>query len=139
QAVQPAAATLSTPRTGVVRLDGRTFVDDGGAYLAVGTSLFWGLWAYQHDRPRLEQHLDYLSKHGVDYIRVFGVIGPRWADRVVDPRGHAWDQHLAGLLDLAHGTFGLRVELTIWQDTDLTPTPDDRTALVDRIAAIIAP
>jgi hypothetical protein len=126
-------------RKGMVRLEGRNFVDADGPYLAVGTSLFWALWAFQHDRERLERHLDYASSHGIDYIRVFGVIGPRWADRVVDPRDRAWDQRLAGLLDLAHGTYGLRVELTIWQDTDLTPTPAERMALADRIAAIVAP
>jgi hypothetical protein len=136
---KPPAAAPRRARKGLVRLDGRVFVDGDGPYLAVGTSLFWALWGVQHDRERLERHLDYLSKKGIDYIRVFGVIGPRWADRVVDPRDRAWDQHLAGLLDLAHGTYGLRVELTIWQDTDLTPTPAERAALVDRIAAIVAP
>jgi hypothetical protein len=136
--VSPPAAASRPARKGVVRLEGRTFVDDGGPYLAVGTSLFWALWGFQHDRERLNRHLDYLSAHGVDYIRVFGVIGPRWADRIVDPRERAWDSHLAGLLDLAHGAYGLRVELTIWQDTDLTPTPAERMALADRIAAIVA-
>src|SRR5436309_5783333 len=95
EAMIPATTKASSARAGVVRLEGRTFVDDGGAYLAVGASLFWALWGYQHDRQRLEKHLDYLSRHGVDYIRVFGVIGPRWADRIVDPRDRAWDQNLA--------------------------------------------
>jgi hypothetical protein len=133
----PAVSKPKASRKGVVRLEGRSFADDGGPYLAVGTSLFWALWGYQHDRERLERHLDYLSKLGVDYIRVFGVIGPRWADRVTDPRDRAWDQHLAGLLDLAHGTYGIRVELTIWQDTHLTPTPADRSALIDRVGAVV--
>ena len=137
--VKPPDPAQRRSRQGLVRLDGRVFVDGDGPYLAVGTSLFWALWGFQHDRERLERHLDYLAKNGIDYIRVFGVIGPRWADRLVDPRDRAWDQHLAGLLDLAHGTYGLRVELTIWQDTDLTPTPAERTALVDRIAAIVTP
>ena len=99
-------------RTGLVRLAGRAFLDDDGPYLAVGTSLFWALWGYQHDRGRLEQHLTYLAARGVEYIRVFGVIGPRWPDRVIDPRNRAWDGDLAGLLDLAFN-HGLRVELTI--------------------------
>jgi hypothetical protein len=137
--VKPPAPAQRRSRQGLVRLAGRVFVDGDGPYLAIGTSLFWALWGFQHDRERLERHLDYLAKNGIDYIRVFGVIGPRWADRVVDPRDRAWDQQLAGFLDLAHGTYGLRVELTIWQDTDLTPTPAERTALVDRIAAIVTP
>ena len=121
-------------RTGVVRLAGRVFLDDDGPYLATGASLFWALWGYQHDRGRLEQHLDFLAARGVDYIRVFGVIGPRWADRIVDPRDRSWDDDLAGLLDLVF-SHGLRVELTIWQDTDLTP---DRMAVVSRVAAIVS-
>jgi hypothetical protein len=139
QSVKPPPPARPPVRTGLVGLAHRTFVDGDGPYLAVGTSLFWALWGYEHDRARLERHLDYLSRQGIDYIRVFGVIGPRWADRVVDPRDRAWDANLAGLLDLAHGTYGLRVELTIWQDTDLTPTPAERMALVDRVAAIVTP
>jgi hypothetical protein len=122
-------------RTGLVRLAGRAFLDDDGPYLAVGASLFWALWGYQNDRPRLEQHLDYFAARGVDYIRVFGIIGPRWSDRIIDPNNRTWDGDLAGLLDLAFSR-GLRVELTIWQDTDLTP---DRMAIIDRVAAVVAP
>jgi hypothetical protein len=121
-------------RTGLVRLAGRAFVDDDGPYLATGASLFWALWGYQHDRGRLEQHLAFLAARGVDYIRVFGVIGPRWADRVVDPRDRSWDGDLAGLLDLVF-SHGLRVELTIWQDTELTP---DRMAIISRVADIVS-
>ena len=62
------------------------------------------------------------------------MIGPRWADRIVDPRDRSWDDDLAGLLDLVF-SHGLRVELTIWQDTDLTP---DRMAVVSRVAAIVS-
>jgi hypothetical protein len=133
---EPSTAPRAT-RKGVVRLEGRAFADDGGKYLAVGASLFWALWGYQHDRPKLDKHLDYLASRGVDYIRVFGVVGPPWNDRLVDPRGPDWDRDLAGMLDLAYSR-GLRTELTIWQDTGHTPTAADRTALVDRIAAVVA-
>jgi len=121
-------------RTGVVRVDGRVFTDDDGPYLAVGASLFWALWGYQHDCARLEQHLAFVAARGVDYIRVFGIIGPRWTDRVIDPGSRSWDDDVAGLIDLAI-SFGLRIELTIWQDTDLTP---ERMAVVDRVAAIVS-
>jgi hypothetical protein len=137
ETVERAVPDTKAPRKGLVRLEGRSFADGGGPYLALGTSLFWALWGYQHDRVRLERHLDFLSKRGVDYIRVFGIIGRRWADRVIDPRDDGWDQHLAGLLDLAHGTYGLRVELTIWQDTHLTPTRADRARVIDRVAAVV--
>jgi len=121
-------------RTGLVRLAGRVFIDDDGPWLAVGASLFWAMWGYQHDRARLEQHLAFLAARGVDYVRVFAVIGPRWTDRIVDPGAPSWDEDVAGLLDLA-AAYALRVELTIWQDTDLTP---DRMAIVDRVASIVS-
>jgi len=136
--LEEAARAAAPARSGVVRLAGRTFADAGGPNLAVGTSLFWALWGYRHDRPRLERHLDYLSKHGIDYIRVFGVVGPRWTDRAVDPRDPAWETNLAGLLDLAYATYGLRVELTIWQEIDSTPSPADRAALADRVARVVS-
>jgi hypothetical protein len=65
---------------------------------------------------------------------VFGIIGPRWPDRIVDPGNRSWDGDLAGLLDLAVSR-GLRVELTIWQDTEQTP---DRRAILNRVAAIVS-
>jgi hypothetical protein len=134
--ILPALEPARAIREGIVALDGRVFVDGAGPHLAVGASLFWGLWAYQHDRDKLVAHLDWLAQRGVDYIRVFGVIGPRWPDRQIDPRDPNWDQDLAGLLDLSHDQFGLRVELTIWQDVDTTPTPADRLALISRIVGI---
>src|SRR5215208_921250 len=54
-------------RTGPVRLDGRSFADDGGKFNALGASLFYGAWAYKHDRPRLERNLATLSRNGFDY------------------------------------------------------------------------
>ena len=123
---------ITRARAGVVRLAGRVFIDDAGPYLATGASLFWALWGYAHDRARVEQHFSFLAARGIDYVRVFGVIGPRWTDRVVDPAERSWDDDVAGLLDLA-ASYGLRVELTIWQDTDLTA---DRLGIVDRLAAI---
>src|SRR5260221_14084153 len=57
KSVIPATTAPRPVRKGLVRLDGRAFADGDGQYLAVGTSLFWALWGYQHDRQRLERHL----------------------------------------------------------------------------------
>lgn len=124
-------------RDGVVLLQQRTFLDKGGVYLPFGVSLFWAFWAYQHDRDKLIRHLIWLADHRVDYIRVFTVIGPTWIGRVIDPRTSDWDHDLAGFLGLVYGQYGLRVELTIWQDTELTPSMNDRQFLIDRLALVI--
>jgi hypothetical protein len=44
-----------------------------GSYLAVGTSLFWALRAFQHDRERLKRHLDCLSSRGISYDGPFSL------------------------------------------------------------------
>src|SRR4051794_40638020 len=63
------------PRRGRVHGDRHAFVDDGGAFLARGATLFWGLWGYQHDRERLGRNLATLRDWGFDYVRVLGVVG----------------------------------------------------------------
>jgi hypothetical protein len=132
-------AAIATPRPparrGLVKLEGRVFADDGGPYLAVGASLFWAAWGYRHDRQRLEQNLEFLANHGVDYIRVLGVVGPRgWSNRTVsaaDPLESTW----AGLTDLAYDVYGMRVQWTIFGGLDTTPAPADRAKIVERFIA----
>jgi hypothetical protein len=126
-----------TTRHGIVRLAARTFVDDDGPYLAVGASLFWAVYGYQHDRARLEQNLAFLADHGVDYVRVFAAVGPNgWTDRTVDPREAGWDAAITGTTDLI-AAHGLRVEWTIFASIDTLPTVANRRAVVDRFLAAI--
>ena len=129
------APARAPARRGVVRLEGRAFADEGGPYLAVGASLFWAAWGYNHDRQRLERNLEFLANHGVNYIRVLGIVGPKgWANRTVsaaDPLESTW----AGLTDLAYDTYGLRVQWTIFGGLDTTPTPAERAKVVDRFIA----
>lgn len=118
-------------RTGLVRVDGHVFADDGGPYLAVGTSLFWAGWGYLHDRQRLEEkNLAGLHAAGIDYIRVAGVLGGRggdptlvdsYHDRIVDPRDPRWKEMIAGLTDLVYDTYGLRVQWTLFMDDPAVP------------------
>ena len=79
-------------RHGVVHGEQHAFADDGGAFVARGASLFWGLWGYEHDRARLGRNLAMLRDWDVDYIRVLAVVGSpgnrtddSWQDRRLDP------------------------------------------------------
>ena len=57
-------------RKGIVH--GNTFVmtDDGGQWLPYGTSLFWALYGWLHERSRVEQHFAWAKEHGFDFVRV---------------------------------------------------------------------
>jgi hypothetical protein len=126
----------TTPR-GAVRLEGRAFADDHGKYLAVGASLMWGVWGYQHDRARLERALTFLAQGGVDYVRVLAVVGgATWDDRQADPTAPGWDAAVAGLTDMT-SAHGLRVQWTVFGSLDRTPTPQRRAAVVDRWLAAV--
>jgi hypothetical protein len=144
-------ATADVPR-GPVRANGAAFADARGAFLPLGTTLFWAPWGYRHDRERLERELALLARSGVDYIRVLGQVGSdagddSWADRTIDPRWTkagrcpaapgatcpSYDEVIAGLTDLAFDRYGLRVEWTVFGSTGFTPTAASRRALVDRM------
>lgn len=135
------AAERRAARPGTVRLEGQVFADDAGPHLAVGTTLFWGVWGYLHDRPKLEANLEWLADQGtVDYIRVLGVVGPDggWHDRAVTGREPGYDAAIAGLTDLAYDRYGLRIEWTIFGGLDSHPSQKDRVALVERFIAMTA-
>ena len=124
----------TTQPRGVVRLSERTFADARGPYLAVGASLFWAVWGFQHDRERLEAHLHFLKAQGVDYIRVLGAVGPQgWTGRTANPTMPGYDGAIAGVTDLSY-RHGLRVEWTIFGGLDRTETPASRRSLVERFA-----
>jgi len=123
------------PRSGVVRLDARAFVDDGGPFLGIGASFLAAAWAYSHDRARLARNLRFLADRGVDYIRVLGSVA--WTGRVVDPRSSDYDATIAGVTDLAF-EHGLRVQWTIFGGVEATPTPESRLALVRRFVRMVA-
>lgn len=134
-------------RHGIVRLAGRTLIDDDGPFLGVGASCMWCLWGFEHDRPKVDANLACIAgistdlgcpKHGADFVRVFGVVGPGggWSDRAVDARSPTFDAAIAGFTDYAYDRFGLRVQWTIFAGIDSTPTPSDRAALVDRFIAM---
>ncbi|MBK7586091.1 MAG: hypothetical protein IPI67_38640 [Myxococcales bacterium] len=91
---------------------------------------------------RLEQNLDWLSKHGFHYIRALGVVGDYanadfWDGREIDWHWSDYDQVIAGLTDLAYQKYGLRVEWTFdRRRSEEHPSTSDRHALVDRFVAM---
>ncbi len=134
-AAEPLLAQPQGARQGPTRVAGRAIADDGGPFAALGVTLFWAAWAYKHDPGRLDEHLQLLAAHGVDYIRALGVVGrqPYWAGREIDSRWPDYDQVIAGLTDHAYDRYGLRVEWTLFGDADqMVPDPADRERLVDR-------
>lgn len=133
-----ASSGITQPQ-GRVRVSDRSLADDGGPFAALGASLFWAAWAYRHDRPRLDAHLELLSTHGFDYIRALGVVGrqPYWAGREIDWRWPDYKEVIAGLTDHAYDKYGLRVQWTIFGDADqMIPDDGDRTRLVDTFLAM---
>ena len=124
------------PRSGLVTLDGATFRDARGPFLAVGCSLFWLAWGYKYDRQRLVDNLAFLAERGVHYVRALGVVGPGgWADRTIDP---TWDDYL-GVIDGATACawdHGLRVQWSIFGGTERCPTREHRTRIVHRFIDI---
>lgn len=135
----PSSAATIAARPGVVHAAGRVFADDDGPFLALGTTLFWGLWGYEHDRDRLGRNLAAASYAGFDYVRVLAIVGPDgWRDRTVDPREAAWAGHVRAFTDWAYDGYGLRVQWTIFGGIDSTPTAASRAEAVARLADAIA-
>lgn len=125
-------------RSGIVHASGRVFADDGGPFLALGTTLFWALWGFEHDRERLGRNLEAVRKAGFDYIRVLAVVGPNgWSDRAVDPNDRGWDERVSQLTDWAYDTHGLRTQWTVFGGVATVGTPGKRLEVVDRLAAAL--
>ena len=147
-AIATGGAAQNAPRGarhGIVHGERHAFADDGGAFLARGASLFWGLWGYEHDRARLGRNLAVLRDWGVDYVRVLAVVGSpgdrsddSWRDRRLDPSAAAYDRDVAAFTDWVYLEYGLRVQWTIFGGVDFTPSAESRRALVERLAAMAA-
>jgi hypothetical protein len=108
--------SLTPRRAGVVRLQGQTFADEGGPYLALGTTMFPLPWMYRYDRPRLERNLAWVRAQGVDYIRAIASVGDRtgfWANRSTTIQDVLTTNAIAEATDLAYDVHGLRVQWTV--------------------------
>jgi hypothetical protein len=135
---QSSAANIAG-RSGSVQVADRTFIDEEGPFLALGTTLFWALWGFEHDRARLGRNLEAIADAGFDYVRVLAAVGPSgWTDRTVDPTEQGRARRIAALTDWAYDRYGLRVQWTIFGGVGRTPTPESRAQVIDRFAAAIA-
>jgi hypothetical protein len=129
-------------RSGPVRLEGRSFADDGGPFVALGTTMMWAAWAYRNDRPRLEANLAYVADQGFHYVRALGVVGDPLAEDYWDGREieFGWPDYadvIADLTTLAWDEYGLRIEWTFIGDGQVAvPEPAQRDALVDMFVAL---
>lgn len=146
------AAPPVVARRGVVRASGAEILDDDGPRLWIGTSLFWAVWGYEHDRDRLEKNLACLAgltperaecpkvKGTVDYVRILGTVGGAfWEPRAMDSRKARWRDDLAGFIDLAYDKYGIRTQVTIFGGVDFAPSASERSAVVDRVIAAVKP
>ena len=137
---KPVPTPPSSRRAGVVRLGGRTFVDDHGPFLGLGMTLFPLAWLWQFDRERLARILAAAALHGVDYVRALAVVGPStsWRDRTIDPREPWWRDAIRGATDLCYDEFGVRVQWPIFGETVAAPSPADRESVVRRLLDALA-
>lgn len=102
-----------------MRLDGRAFADDAGAWNPLGASLFWALWGERHDPDRLDVNLQHLAANGFDFIRILGMVGaPSWEDRTIDPKASDYWSIVAQLFDRLK-RHGLRAEVTVFADAQV--------------------
>jgi len=132
-------------RLGPVRLAGRSLVDDGGAWLGLGTSLFWAGWGWLHDRGRLDENLacaagERPGHEAVDYLRVLACVGHpgvsgTWQDRAITADDILSTDVVAELTDHAYDRYGLRLQWTIFGGVDTATTPAIREAVVRRVGA----
>jgi hypothetical protein len=122
-------------RTGSVRLEERAMADDDGPFLALGATLFWGLWGEQHEPERLDRNLAWLAERGVDYVRILGMVGGvSWEDREVDPAGANYWSTVDRFLDRL-ARHGLRAQVTLFAEADaMMSDPDERQAFARRWA-----
>ena len=106
------------------------------AEFTIGATLFPALWAYTHDRARLQADVTTLADGGVDWVRVFGAVGPGgpWDGRTVDPTAPGFPACITGLMGLLSDA-GLQVQWTILAGLERLPTPADRIGLIDMFAA----
>ena len=110
---------VAVARTGPVRFEQRAFADDQGPWNPLGTSLFWALWGERHDAGRLDRNLAYLAAHGVDFVRLFGMVGEdSWRDRAIDPRASDY-WIVADRLIQRLARHGLRAQVTLFADAQV--------------------
>ena len=143
------AKERTSRRTGQVRIEGHSLVDDDGHFLGLGASYFTALWRCNNDRAQLEADLGFLARQGFNYYRMLSMVGhhPAWDGREIAPVSFTnrdgkyldgWPdywQQLRDLVDLAYDRHGLRTQITIFADAQLMPRKEDRIGHMGKLLA----
>ncbi len=140
--------TASIPGTNVVRVSGKSLVDNSGPFLGLGATYFQALRRAKYDRTRLNSDLALLASKGINYVRVLSMVN--WDALEIAPvsftnsAGHfvaGWPdywQQFRDLLDIVASN-GLRAEITIFADAQyVMPSKAVRQTHLDGILANIA-
>src|SRR5205807_2389063 len=69
----PGAPVVTQPAN-VVRLNGKSFVDNSGPFLGMGASYFQALRRAKYDRTRLNSDLALLASKGMNYVRILSMV-----------------------------------------------------------------
>jgi hypothetical protein len=146
-------STQASQRSGRVRIEGHSLMDDGGPFLGLGASYFTALWRAKHARERLEADLKFLSRCGFNYYRMLSMVGHNaaWDGLEIAPVSftsregkhvEAWPDYwkqLGELIDLAYDHYGMRTQITIFADAQLMPEKEARIEHMRRILAEVVP
>jgi hypothetical protein len=101
-------------RTGIVRLSGRSMTDDGGAYLALGSTYFPLLPLIRTEPGRAEDNIRWLAHRGTQFTRTFcDVNGPTWQDRSISFDDPDWLPLARAAVDMADRN-GIRIGWTLF-------------------------
>lgn len=97
-------------RRGIVRAVGGVMTDDDGPFHPLGCTFFWAMQGWRGERAKTIAHLDYLSAHGIDDVRILGEVD--WPGREIDPDWSDYEAVLGGFIDAAYDR-GLRTQITL--------------------------
>lgn len=136
-------------RTGVVRLEGNSLVDDQGVWFADGVTLMPAL-ALVRDFPAVAEANCLLSQQGITVGRFLAVVGgdefaagssraDPWARLKADPRDPAWAAQLAATTDYFYDRCGIRSAWTLFGGTAFAPTVADQNRVVSTWVEVMRP
>jgi hypothetical protein len=119
----------------MIHTTNKAFADKDGPFNPLGASLFWAIWGEKNDPERLDANLAHLKEHGVDYVRILGMVGTySWADRRIDPNDPEYWQTVEKLFQRLK-KHGLRAQVTIFADAQvMLPGRPQRDAFVGKWA-----
>jgi hypothetical protein len=136
-------------RTGVVRLDGNSLVDEQGVWFAEGFTLMPAI-ALVHEYPHLAASACELQQYGFDAARVLVVVGgdefpsaagpaDPWVRLASNPRRPDFAARLARTIDYFYDDCGIRSALTIFGGIAYAPSESEQVRVVHAVLDVIRP